>query len=608
MPKTPQIIINTTFFFLIVIFILSLFNFPIYSNTVEELEEKIAQREQEIKEKETILESVERRIKEIGSSNYTLSQRINLLTEEINILERNIKETEVEIEEKVKGIEQKQEELEQTKLLIDEVSGDLYIQSRFKIFNFFLDSGNWNSLVESLYIRTSTISMLRMQAEEKGVEFSTLAEGKAELDREKASLDRQREGLDEAHELLEDEKARLQAELSQQVATRENVTRQIGGIRREVSDLQNYLLLVRSGGTVVNVESLGSGTGTGSLAHFMANAPSGSFGVFSFGAYTHRNGMSQWGAWARNRNGQNYEEILNFYYKDAELVVREDLMETISVIGHGDLDFEEYYLMGIREINPAWNTATDMNLLKAQAIAARSYAVARTNNGASSICTTEACQVFSTNFHGGAWEQAVRETRGMVLTSGGNVISTQYAAVHGGWVNNVGYDVRSSGGSWIEEAWDNLSGVSWFYRNWHTRGYGTEICSTHPQPWLSNAEMADILNGYLYWMDDSVSGDSRLTAVDIATCWGKTGANPYSREELKERVRSVGKTPVNSISNAFVSNDNGWTRSITFVTDIGRVVVDNPLVFKEVYNMRAPAFFAIPQSNFVHINIEGSGL
>jgi len=368
---------------------------------------------------------------------------------------------------------------------------------------------------------------------------------------------------------------------------------------------------MKSGGTMVNVENLSTSGGTASLLYFRENAPAGSesmpksFGVFSFGGYTHRNGMSQWGAWARSRAGQNYEQILNFYYPSASVVQRSDLMEVINVEGHGVMSFEDQYLMGIREISGSWNTAQDIQILKAQAIAARSYAVAHTRNGVNSICTNERCQVYSSSHHGGAWAQAVSETRGIVLNdSGGNVLSTQYAAVHGGWVNNVGFDVRSSSGSWIDEAWDNISGVSWFYRNWHARGYSTEVCSTHPQPWLTNAEMADIINAYLYWSHPNVKSDPRLTAVDIATCWGKA-ADPYSSEELKAVLQTLGISPVHLVNRAVVTNNNGWSTSISFVVDGGRSVsITNPTVFREVYNMRAPAFFSIPQNSFVHINIE----
>jgi len=109
-------------------------------------------------------------------------------------------------------------------------------------------------------------------------------------------------------------------------------------------------------------------------------------------------------------------------------------MGNILVDGYGSLQFEDFYLHGIREINPAWNTTADLNVLKAQVIAARTYAVRRTSNGRSSICTTESCQVYSSTHYTGAWVQAINETRGQILTDGaGNPVSTQYAAVHGGW-------------------------------------------------------------------------------------------------------------------------------------------------------------------------------
>ena len=107
MSKMPQIIKNIFLGIGIGIYILSLLHYPVYSNTLLQLQEEITKKEKEIAEKESVLEGVERRIKEISSSNYSLSQKINLLNEEIQTLEKNIEETEGEIEEKVKGIEEK---------------------------------------------------------------------------------------------------------------------------------------------------------------------------------------------------------------------------------------------------------------------------------------------------------------------------------------------------------------------------------------------------------------------------------------------------------------------------------------------------------------------
>ena len=351
-------------------------------------------------------------------------------------------------------------------------------------------------------------------------------------------------------------------------------------------------------------------TSTASLQYFNSNAPSGTFAVFSFGAYTHRNGMSQWGAWERSEQGQTYDEILEAYYPDTTIATDlvkvggsyESIMGNIKIDGYGTKSFEDYYLLGIREINPAWNNTGDMDVLKAQVIAARTYAVKRTNNGDYSICTTTACQVFSTTFYGGAWAAAVEETEGMILVnSDGTAASSEYAAVHGGWTNYIGFDVKSGSGDWISRAWEALSGVTWFYRSWYDyNGSSYNACSTHSNPWLTSAEMADILNAYFYWTEagDEIDLD-RLVSVDVSTCWGQS-ANPYSISEL----RALSSKHISSVSNVITTNSNGSTTSITFYTNAGNFTITDVSGFKTVYNMRAPGYFSIPQSSFTHINIE----
>ncbi|MCA9373519.1 SpoIID/LytB domain-containing protein, partial [Candidatus Woesebacteria bacterium] len=190
---------------------------------------------------------------------------------------------------------------------------------------------------------------------------------------------------------------------------------------------------------------------------FKAQAPGNSFAVFSFGAYTHRNGMSQYGAQARAKEGQSVEEILKAYYPDATLKKDYAEMGSISVEGLGSIPFEDQYLQGIYEMPASWH----INALKAQAIAARTFAIKYTDNGARSICTTESCQVFKNSKKGGDWETAVNETKGWVLVDGGgNPVSTQYASTHGGYSNTSGWDTtdKSNSGDWSNRAWENKAG------------------------------------------------------------------------------------------------------------------------------------------------------
>src|SRR5690606_34899778 len=160
------------------------------------------------------------------------------------------------------------------------------------------------------------------------------------------------------------------------------------------------------------------------LAGFNANAPAGSFGVFSIGAYTHRNGMSQYGAKVRAESGQNSSQILGFYYPS--LVLKHGYPEpaTIRVKGEGvDCNrnpkyYDEIipfntYLNRIFEMPASWSTEA----VKSQAIAARSYAIYK-NNTQGYLIPSEANQVYKDCDNTDAWKDAVSVTTGQVLTNG----------------------------------------------------------------------------------------------------------------------------------------------------------------------------------------------
>jgi SpoIID/LytB domain protein len=91
------------------------------------------------------------------------------------------------------------------------------------------------------------------------------------------------------------------------------------------------------------------------------------------------------------------------------------------------------YLLGIYEIPESWGDNGGFEALKAQAVAARSYALAVTNNGAGTICTTEACQVYKSSLKTGKWAEAVRATRGWVLMKDGSPAKAYYASTSGGF-------------------------------------------------------------------------------------------------------------------------------------------------------------------------------
>jgi stage II sporulation protein D len=89
----------------------------------------------------------------------------------------------------------------------------------------------------------------------------------------------------------------------------------------------------------------------------------------------------------------------------------------------------EDYLRGMGEVlDPAWPQAS----LRAQAIAARTYAL-RAMKTSGEICADQRCQVYlGQQAEYGAMDQAVSQTAGQVVVFGGGLASTVYSANAGG--------------------------------------------------------------------------------------------------------------------------------------------------------------------------------
>lgn len=332
------------------------------------------------------------------------------------------------------------------------------------------------------------------------------------------------------------------------------------------------------------------------------------FAAFSFGA-PHFRGMSQYGAWGRAKSGQGEEDILKAYYGDVHI-------EGVDTGGNintssGSMDFETRYLYGIAEMPSDW-TDNNSAALKAQAIAARSYALSyvgwrmgnRSKSG--SICTSEQCQVWNSgksNNPPQAWKEAVDTTRGKILVSNTSreIVNSWYASTSGGYqesYTSLGHstpafwDTKNGRSGWTSDAYEKISGSPWFYKGWYKSRSGDNCGRSHP--WLTGEELADILNAWAVLLKSS-QGDDRVTPT--GSCWG---GNPYSIGELKSRSEGAGGG-FGKVSNMSVSySDSGVTQSITFDTDKGSVTIPGS-EFKKAFNLRAPGRLAIKSGLF---NIE----
>lgn len=310
------------------------------------------------------------------------------------------------------------------------------------------------------------------------------------------------------------------------------------------------------------------------------------FAFFTFGI-PHRVGMNQYGALGRAQSGQNHEDILRSYFNNFNFEQRSNI--NINVQGYGSIPLEEY-LLGIYEMPDSW----PIEALKAQAISARSYALAYTNNGAGDICTTQACQVYKGGNKGGNWEQAVRSTAGKVMVSSGSVVKAWYSSTDGGYTFSSG-DVWGSGTSFTKRSRDTQGDIGSFsdlfskaYDKdspcfYAAQGFRSQYAKS---AWLKSEEVADIANVIMLVKRDSGVG-SHIYQPDKPN---PEGQDTWSPDKVKEELKNRGGSPINSISGISISADfsSGITTSVTISGD-GRSESFNGGEFKNFFNLRAPA-------------------
>lgn len=329
------------------------------------------------------------------------------------------------------------------------------------------------------------------------------------------------------------------------------------------------------------------------------------FAVFSFGA-PHRKGMSQYGAYARAKSGQSFETILKSYYGDIKL----EKVETGGSIKTtaGTIPFEDRYLMGIAEMPIRWGEDGGMEALKAQAIAARTYALSYTNNLSGSICVTESCQVYKSSHADspGVWKRAVEETRGLIVKSNqtNQIFSTLYASTSGGYINSYTSNGHSTsgfwdttcgnGGCWPSLAYEKQIPSPWYYKAWYKTRSNQAAGRSHP--WLNSQEMADIANALLYFSKTQDSSHLSQTQNCLSSC----DSNAWSPDELKRQVGDKGG-PISQIIKASVDfGSDGSTRTIHLSTDRGNLDFSGT-DFKTIFSLRAPGAIHVKSTLF---NIE----
>ncbi|MBD3365842.1 hypothetical protein GF360_00695 [candidate division WWE3 bacterium] len=549
-------------------------------------EEKKEEKEEEASSIKDSLENLREKIGELSGKITNLASQINITQGEINSLQATINELEKEIEEINKNLKDRRTTMAEKEKLRNTTlrnlskknvltkwekfiggSDDLASLNGFEYatFNYIFDRAlsknalNWikvlNEEIQSFEADKAEALELKNEIAQ---EQTNLIAVKTQMDRQKAEAENVKGALDEEKE----EKTEKLLSLEEEIA--------------KLSEKQQAILSQKYGSGYVS--------GYESAEYKLPDCPfDKGFAVMSYGAFTHYKGMSQYGAKGRAKDGQEYKEIIKFYYGE-DVKEKDDFPDEVCVQNYGDMDFQEY-LYGLAEMHDSWPE----DALKAQAIAARSYAYRYVKAG-KCICTSQSCQVFlksKSDNPPGDWKDAVDDTKDKII--GGSTDASGYgwySSTAGGYIENRGWD---SDGNWPGNAYEKKAESPWFYKAWHTQSYhsNSSTCG-RSTPWLDEEELVDILNAWVVWRKGD-DGDKDNISPVTTSCWG---GDPYSMDKMREKAGDYGEK-YTSISKVHTpSFASGRTTEICFETNRGKKCLDGE-EFKTVFNLRAPGYVAI---------------
>lgn len=536
--------------------------------------------------------SISKQISDLEKAIDPLKKETVSITQKIKSAKANISSIETKITKIGQSLIETEADLEVQKALLGERVRRLYKNhKKSNPFLIFLNSSQNSDAIRQL-------SWFQSVVNQDTKLIANLSQQIIELNSNKKNLDSQKTSLAALKKNLEDRFGFLEGEI-----------KKAEEYKAELSKKQQDLIVAKTAMFNTSVGDVSTSDDPASRADYNPGF-SPAFALFSFGA-PHRKGMSQFGAYGRSQAGQSYQDILKAYYGNVRI-------ETVDMPGSistsvGSLPFEDNYLVGIAEMPATWGEKGGMEALKAQAIAARTYALAyvgwrmSSRNASGSICTTEACQVYkSSRFSSpGLWKTAVDATRGQVVISNStnDIFSTMYASTAGGAIysyNSLGHSTPqiwdTSCGSqscWPGESWEKKSDSSWYYKGWYKTRSNTSCGRSHP--WLTQSEFADIINAVLYY--SKTSDYSHLSQIDSGGCFGGTDPSAWLKDELARQVSSHGG-PVTSVNSINVNySTGGYTQEVRVETDKGGFTFSGD-DFKTVFNLRAPGAIVIKSSLF----------
>ncbi len=521
-------------------------------------------RADELEDVTKLLEQSNRELVSTTANYQKISDQLKIINQKLIVLETEIKQKEIEVK---KG----EQVLDYQKKLLNERARVYYKNIGKNTVNLLnlLVLGNLSQSLDNFFYQKTIVDEDRKTIIKIVLYIKNLEEKKKNLEQEKITV----AGLKQEADKQSKQLAEKIGEIKQTIASL--TARQQSLIAQKLASLN----IPRSAGTFLQgcVDDRGIDPGF-----------SPRFAFFTYGV-PNRVGLNQYGAKGRADSGQDMETILRAYYNYDNLS-GVDTNIKIRVDGHGEYSLEDY-VKRIYEMPADWS----IEALKAQAVAARSYVLAYTNNGSGSICDSQNCQVFKDDEKGGRWNEAVEATKGKVMMKNGSPVKAWYSSTHGGYIFSTG-EVGWSATDWTKHGVDAASSYNnfndlnnnaydrespWFYCDWGSRSEYNKTA------WLKTEELTDIVNVVLLARRLSSDEKEHLYQTDKPNPAGK---ETWDKEKVKSELKNRGSQFFNSINESSVNADfsYGKTTAVNFSGDGGSVTID-ATEFKNWFNLRAPA-------------------
>ncbi len=488
------------------------------------------------------------------------------LSDQLDGIKSRVAFLEQEIVKKEKEVKLGEQTLEYQKKLLNERAKSYYknISKNADSFLMLLVASDLSTSLQNFFYQKTVVDQDRDTIIKIVLYIKNLEDKKASLAREKTNLAAVQDEIDRQSKILAGEISTTQAKVA------------------ELSEKQQQLIAAKLAS--LNIPRSAYVGGTKGCSSDLTNGRDPGFspkiGFFTFGA-PHRNYMSQYGAKGRAEDGQSYTDILNFYYGGTPLsdigatnIIINGTNEYNQTFNNESMDIEDY-VKHLYEMPSEWPGEA----LRAQAIAARTYGL-KIMRAHGSVLPNQTHQVVKKELNAQSWIDAVDQTKGKILGSGGEPILAEYSISHGGYIRNLSkYDGKGSNpgnfADLISNAYDKDS--DWFYCDWGSRdGYGRTA-------WLKTSEVADIANVILLGKaDPSTSSHLSQTDAGIPETW--------DAERVKSELKNRNRRYFNSVGSVSIGADfgSGITTSVTVSGDAGSESFSGD-EFKRWFNARAPA-------------------